>query len=133
PAATGRRLFYDAVDPVVSGGLGCAGCHPDGRDDGFVWRETPFCEAGRSPICGGLPFFVAHEAQLSAGFMEPVHVRGRARQTPMLAGRVDAQGPYGWRADGPTLAARIRTGFSLHRWQASPGDGFGRPAEDARA
>ena len=39
-AALGRRLFYDAADGQVSGGLGCAGCHPDGRDDGHVWLET---------------------------------------------------------------------------------------------
>ena len=38
----GRRLFYNAGDRVTSGGLACAGCHPDGRDDGFVWHEAKF-------------------------------------------------------------------------------------------
>jgi len=37
--ALGRRLFYDAEEPVVSGKMGCAGCHPEGRDDGHVWQE----------------------------------------------------------------------------------------------
>jgi len=38
-AAYGRRLFADARSSVLSGGLGCASCHPEGRDDGYVWRE----------------------------------------------------------------------------------------------
>lgn len=36
--ALGRRLFFTANDPLLSGGgLACAGCHPEGRDDGIVW------------------------------------------------------------------------------------------------
>ena len=38
--ARGRKLFYGARDGYSSGGLGCAGCHPDGRDDGHVWHEV---------------------------------------------------------------------------------------------
>src|SRR5262249_40045052 len=39
--ARGRRLFYDARNDDarnggMSGGLACAGCHPEGRDDGHV-------------------------------------------------------------------------------------------------
>lgn len=44
----GRSLFYSATDRrVAAGGLSCAGCHPDGRDDGLTWfirqgpRQTP--------------------------------------------------------------------------------------------
>jgi DNA-binding beta-propeller fold protein YncE len=46
--AIGRALFHAADDPRISlRGLSCAGCHPDGRDDGLVWflrdgaRQTP--------------------------------------------------------------------------------------------
>src|SRR5262249_16500099 len=38
----GRRLFYDAIDSETSGGVACAGCHPEGRDDGHVWHEAKF-------------------------------------------------------------------------------------------
>ena len=44
---------------------------------------------------------------------------GFARQTPMLAGRVFAEGPYGWHAESPTLTSRIVAGFDLHRWSRS--------------
>jgi Di-haem cytochrome c peroxidase len=119
PAATGRMLFYDASDPVMSGGLACAGCHPDGRDDGFVWREVhrndSACDGGS---CEEPSFMVAHE-RLAADFDNPRGRKGRPRQTPMLAGRVDAAGPYGWLAESATLEARIREGFALHRWSPS--------------
>lgn len=46
--AQGRRLFHSAGDSrIAAGGFSCAGCHPDGRDDGLVWflpggaRQTP--------------------------------------------------------------------------------------------
>ena len=35
----GRRIFYNATNRVTSGGVACAGCHPEGRDDGHVWHE----------------------------------------------------------------------------------------------
>lgn len=35
----GRRLFYSANNPMVSGGgVSCATCHFDGRTDGITWR-----------------------------------------------------------------------------------------------
>lgn len=38
--ARGRRLFVTADDPRLSEqGLACAGCHPDGYDDGLVWNS----------------------------------------------------------------------------------------------
>lgn len=94
--AEGKSLFYDATDDRVSGGLGCAGCHPEGRDDGFAWHEidSPFGEGRLFQASGG----------------------GRARQTPLIAGRVAASGPYGWHAESPDIAARILAGFDLHRW-----------------
>ncbi|MDI1480642.1 c-type cytochrome [Polyangium sp. y55x31] len=97
--AEGRRLFYDAQDTLVSGGLGCAGCHPEGRDDGFTWTEF-------APVDEGT----------NATFVSNGRVAGAARQTPMLAGRVKAQGPYGWHGESETLVDRILAGFALHRW-----------------
>lgn len=111
-AARGRRLFYDATDGVISGGLGCAGCHPEGRDDGHVWHEIAEPENDRANGYRGAtvltrsygegPAFVAHA--------------GLGRQTPMLAGRLSLQGPYGWLGEAPSLDARLREGFNLHRW-----------------
>jgi DNA-binding beta-propeller fold protein YncE len=130
PAAAGRRLYYDALDPVVSGGLGCAGCHPEGRDDGHVWHEihpdevpadvkgvvTTAALRDRREVPS---FFVASALTLAAQRHDAAGTLGRARQTPMLAGRVDAPGPYGWRAESPTLVARVVAGFALHRWSPS--------------
>jgi cytochrome c peroxidase len=37
--AKGRRLFFTELDRRISrDGRACAACHPDGRDDGQVWR-----------------------------------------------------------------------------------------------
>ena len=101
-AARGRRVFHDASDTVTSGGLACAGCHPEGRDDGHVWMEVegPMTKA---------PIFVASASILKNGY---------ARQTPMLAGRVAAEGPYGWHAQNDDLGARAIEGMHLHRWLA---------------
>ena len=107
--AMGRRLFYDATDDTTSGGLACAGCHPEGRDDGFVWHEMPKSEFEKDHLLIGTPF-----ALDASG--EQVKELGQARQTPMLAGRVAATGPYGWLAESPTLERRIRGGFHMHRW-----------------
>ncbi len=43
-------------------------------------------------------------------------IGGFTRQTPMLAGRVAADGPYGWHGESRSLAERFVAGFSLHRW-----------------
>jgi cytochrome c peroxidase len=102
-AVKGKRLFYDANDFTMSGGLACAGCHPDGRDDGFVWGELGSAEQ-RS--------FHAVPISHLGGNSE----LGVPRQTPMLAGRVTAIGPYGWHAESKTLEDRIRDGFGIHRW-----------------
>ena len=110
-AALGRRIFYDSTDDVTSGGLGCAGCHPEGRDDGFVWHETKGVTWDQAPTFVGAGENVPNaEAEDSQGY---------PRQTPMLAGRVRAEGPYGWHAESPTLTARLRGGFGLHRWSGS--------------
>ena len=104
--ALGRRLFFDAEEPIVSGGMSCAGCHPDGRDDGHVWRELPRKSAYEPAR------FRAGPSLSSGPEPEPY---GMSRQTPMLAGRVTAQGPYGWHGESATIIDRIKAGFSLHR------------------
>jgi cytochrome c peroxidase len=103
-AKKGKRLFYDAVDETMSGGLACAGCHPEGRDDGFVWSEIEGDGAERSFTA--LPRFSADGSTL-----------GAPRQTPMLAGRVSAEVSYGWHGESKTITDRVRDSFGLHRWR----------------
>ncbi len=111
--ALGRRLFFDGTEPVVSEQMSCAGCHPEGRDDGHVWRERRTVKWAKDmgfiagPSLSVDPFESAEPGS--------VQEYGEARQTPMLAGRVDAPGPYGWHAESGTLTDRIKAGFSLHR------------------
>ncbi len=104
-ARIGRRLFYNATDTVTSGGIACAGCHPDGRDDGHTWHQLVGPNAQGEIFVGG------------ADIIGP----GKPRQTPMLAGRVNAQGPYGWNGESKDLPARLVAGFGLHRWEPAPG------------
>lgn len=111
-AARGRRLFYDATDTTVSGGLGCAGCHPEGRDDGHVWHEL--VDEDTADAFRGYRGATIVSTGLAGA--QPTAIAGFARQTPMLAGRLALQGPYGWRGEAPSLEARLREGFSLHRW-----------------
>jgi DNA-binding beta-propeller fold protein YncE len=110
-AALGRRLFFNATDRVTSGGLGCAGCHPEGRDDGHVWHE-----ARVNTKDGTHTIFVGHEANIPA----EEGVKGVPRRTPILAGVVAANGPYGWHGESPDLPARLTAGFGLHRWGGLP-------------
>lgn len=105
-AALGRRIYYNGTDQLTSGGLGCAGCHPEGRDDGHVWHET-------EAVGTGHPTFVSGAEVVDNG--DPKSA-GYPRQTPMLAGRVAAEGSYGWHAESPVLTHRLVNGFSLHRW-----------------
>ncbi len=109
--ALGRRIFYDATDPVTSGGLACAGCHPEGRDDGHVWHEAKLNTRDGTNVN-----FLGHQANIP----EEERVKGAARRTPMLAGRVAATGPYGWHAESVDLRARLHAGFGLHRWGGMP-------------
>lgn len=113
-AAIGRRLFHDATDRVTSGGLACSGCHPEGRDDGHTWHEAKINTRDGTNVN-----FLGHHANIPA----EEGVKGVARRTPMLAGRVAADGPYGWHGESPTLPARLEAGFGLHRWGAVPTHG----------
>lgn len=110
--ALGRRLFYNATDTMVSGGLGCAGCHPEGRDDGHVWHEAKVTSLNDTERT----IFIA-EPELAPNAHG--NTIGYARQTPMLAGRVNADGPYGWHAQNANLVERLKEGFSLHRWSGT--------------
>jgi hypothetical protein len=108
--ATGRRLFYNATDRITSGGLACSGCHPEGRDDGHVWHEARFNTSD-----GPNANFVGEMENLP----EEDRVKGHARRTPLLVGRISA-GPYGWHAESPDLRSRLVNGFGLHRWGGLP-------------
>jgi YVTN family beta-propeller protein len=120
-AAYGRRLFANARSTALSGGLACAACHPEGRDDGYVWRESD------QGVFLGRRENAKHMLPTSAGFETPrsgppaiLH----PRQTPMLAGRARANGPYGWHGNNKDLVERLFAGFGLHRgeWQGSDSD-----------
>lgn len=102
----GRRLFYSAT---MAEGMGCAGCHPEGRDDGHVWREVE-TEQGKRFLGGDEIFGSPKEAQ------------GVPRRTPMLLGRLLPVGPYGWRAESETLEERIEAGTRLHAGSSPPSD-----------
>lgn len=140
----GRALYYNATDTVTSGNLGCAGCHPDGRDDGYVWHEIHFNSgffnedfvnfmSGMGSLsavhergiaegaygCGGSFVFEALDAEKNES--DDIVGLGFPRQTPMLAGRVSAPGPYGWHAESEDLAKRLIGGFGLHRWRMGDG------------
>lgn len=115
--ALGRRLFYDATDTVVSGHMGCAGCHPEGRDDGHVWREQQNQWDKSHRFLAGPSLSIRTEDRTAP------QRYGTPRQTPMLVGRVDAVGPYGWQGESATLVDRIKAGFGLHRAGSFPADG----------
>ena len=100
----GRRLFYSST---MAEGMGCAGCHPEGRDDGHVWREIYTPEGKR--FLGGDEIFGP-----------PKEVRGVPRRTPMLVSRLFPVGPYGWLAESKTLEERIRAGTKLHSGTSPP-------------
>jgi len=120
-AQKGKRLFYNATDPITSGGLACAGCHPDGRDDGHVWHEATF-----DTVDGLRTNFVGTHENIP----DIAKKKGVPRRTPMLAGMVGAAGPYGWHGESPDLGSRLAAGMGLHRWGGMPqnigGAGLGR-------
>jgi len=105
---TGHELFHRDAGP----GIACASCHPEGRDDGHTWRELKGSTDKTSRLIAGPSIAPRDEGHY-----------GMARQTPMLAGRVDAVGPYGWHGESPDIVARIKEGFDLHRAWDYPVDG----------
>ncbi len=114
-ASFGRRLFTNARSPILSGGIACAGCHPEGRDDGYVWREGKLDAQG---LDGTRFLGLRANAKLKSPWdmskeRDPIQLF--PRQTPMIAGRVRSPGPYGWHAEAANLAARLSAGVALHR------------------
>lgn len=119
-AALGRRMFYLANDQEMSDGMACAGCHPEGRDDGHVWFEDipRFKDAA--------PSMHSYEVEDDGDLR-----KGRPRQTPMLVNRVNAFGPYGWKSESKTLRHRIVMGFAIHRWSGFWGGATGNERAEA--
>lgn len=128
----GRRLFYSALDEDASQGLACAGCHPEGRDDGYTYHAIKHPNAPEDAVRKTLPgsiqstlpessFVAPGDDVPEAFFGHPsaavnTRAKGFPRQTPMLAGRVSAAGPYGWHAQNKTLDERVMEGFRIHRF-----------------
>lgn len=116
-AARGRALFTRAEPGILSGGLGCAACHPEGRDDGYVWRE------GKLDVSGGAGDglrFVGLRANIKHEFFSAQrgtteHIPLYPRQTPMIAGRLRSNGPYAWHGEDKDLLVRLLKGSNLHR------------------
>lgn len=81
--ARGRRLFYAADNPQMTdpadGGIACASCHPEGREDGRTWqfsegpRNTPLL-AGRR-LQASPPFHWDGLLENEASFMTIVQQR----------------------------------------------------------
>ena len=115
-ASFGRRLFTEARTSTLSGGLGCAACHPEGRDDGYVWREGEL-RVMEQP--GGRFLGLRANAKLHSPWNDQRRdedpIKLYPRQTPLIAGRMRSPGPYGWHAESPTLADRLVAGLKLHR------------------
>lgn len=131
----GRRLYADARSDELSDGLGCESCHPEGRDDGYVWREVvlDFKSDENDAVFLGLRENFKRQKREPQPGAEPVPVpeqRYYPRQTPMLAGRVRAKGPYGWHGEAADMVERLRRAFSLHRppWFRSS-ERYGRPIQ----
>lgn len=93
--AAGRRLFHAEDDRRLSrDGRACAGCHPEGRDDGIVWhlgmgpRQTP-------TLVGRLergPFgWNGHHAKLSGNMRETI---GRLGGRGLFEKDLDALAAY---------------------------------------
>jgi DNA-binding beta-propeller fold protein YncE len=111
-AAAGRKLFYAGRRRGLSEDMACSGCHPEGRDDGHVWHEVDASRmAGKTSV----------KRRIFTGGFAQLEVGGAARQTPMLAGRLESPGPYGWLGEDADLEARITHGTKLHRWSAWSG------------
>lgn len=128
-AAYGRRLFTNATSGEISGGLACSSCHPEGRDDAYVWREANFgVTSGRGEnLAEGAARFIGRRENIKLkqpGAPDPGPVTLFARQTPMLAGRTRSNGPFGWHGENPDIVSRLLAGFHLHRaaWSEAVSD-----------
>jgi mono/diheme cytochrome c family protein len=108
----GRTIFFDH----------CARCHAEGRDDGHVWHEHHLDHKDTGWLSPGID---------AAAFIGTG--RGVPRQTPMLAGRVDAKRPYGWRGNHVSLEQHVTVAFAMHGGPASNGPDAEAAADDVVA
>ena len=90
---TGHELFHLAT----AGGIACASCHPEGRDDGQVWNFANFGPRRTQSLAGGI-----------AG-TEPFHWAGDMTSFDMLTADV-----FNSRMSGPHLQPEHAT--SLKNW-----------------
>jgi mono/diheme cytochrome c family protein len=90
---TGHELFHAAT----AGGIACASCHPEGRDDGQVWNFAAFGRRRTQSLAGGI-----------AG-TEPFHWSGDMSSFDALAADV-----FGSRMSGPRM--RPEHTASLKKW-----------------
>jgi YVTN family beta-propeller protein len=114
----GRLLFHSAGDPRMSaqgtGGVACASCHPDGREDGHTWlfpegpRNTPSLVGRHLELTG--PYHWDGQLDKAAAFNFVVHVRmGGAGITPS-----DLDDIFAWleREPGPDNPNRLPDGLT---------------------
>jgi cytochrome c peroxidase len=113
-ASWGRRLFYSATDHEMSGGMACAGCHPEGRDDGHTWYQYGQARYGGEIVERLEAAPEVREVVTGVSKDDAKVSPGVPRQTPMLAGRSMAVGPFGWLGESESLEARVELGFELH-------------------
>jgi mono/diheme cytochrome c family protein len=90
---TGHEIFHLAT----TGGIACASCHPEGRDDGQVWNFVNFGPRRTQSLAGGI-----------AG-TEPFHWAGDMGNFDMLAFDVFLS-----RMSGPKI--EVAHAASLKRW-----------------
>ena len=100
--AAGRRLFHAELDRRISrDGRACAGCHPEGRDDGLVWklgvgpRQTPML-VGR--LDAGPFGWVGKAPTLEGNLTETMHRLGGAGLPPERLAELVAFLRHGLRA-----------------------------------
>ncbi len=83
----GRELFYRTGDTrITADGLGCASCHPEGREDGQTW-STPEGLRQTLPLAGRLkksaPYgWARHETTLTGYIVETSRRLGGAKLGP---------------------------------------------------
>lgn len=103
----GHSAFH--VDP--GGGVTCAGCHPEGGDDGHVWNLEGVGPRRTQPLYGGAgaraPYHWAGDLEDFDALVEAVHV-ARMGGAPLTPDRADRFAE--WLATIPTPDFRIEAG-----------------------
>ena len=113
-ADVGHAIFHADVN-----GLACASCHPEGGEDGRVWKFTPLGLRRTPSLRGGVggtePFHWDGDLPTLSTLMSEVFVR--RMQGPALApDQVDAL--YGWLNTIPALPGIVTDAASVARGHA---------------